>query len=483
MGKTKSLGRNALLNAIKQACAILFPLITFTYSTRVLGKNNIGIYSFSNSIISYIILLSGLGISTYSVREGARIRDDRKALNTFANEVFSINIISMLVAYIVLGLLFCFWKKLTDYALIIIIQSLSVILNTLGADWINTIEEDYPYLTIRYIVLQIISLLLLFLFVKTKNDLIAYTLINVLANTGGNIFNILYIRRYVNLRFTIHFDWWKHLKPMLILFSSNVASVIYLNSDLTILGILTNEGNVGIYTVASKIYQLLKTLINAVVLVTIPRFSYYISNKMNVEYSNTYHKMIQVLMYLVFPCAIGLFMKATNIIYIVGGEEYISGEYSLRILSFSFVFAVGACLFCHSVLIPNKKESIYLLATCISALLNITLNFILIPIWGINAAAFTTLLSEIIMFLITMLSSLKFQRINLNIKEMFIVILGCVSIAFICIFSSRIFGNRVFDLLFSVVLSSVFYYLITLFMRHPISLEIRKYAFKLLEKR
>lgn len=482
MNKTKSLGKNALLNAIKQACAIVFPLITFTYSTRVLGKNNIGIYSFSNSIISYIILLAGLGISTYSVREGARIRDDRKALNSFANEVFSINIISMLVAYIVLGLLFCFWGKLTDYALIIIIQSLSVILNTLGADWINTIEEDYPYLTIRYIVLQIISLMLLFIFVKTEDDLIPYTLINVLANTGGNIFNVFYIRRYVNLRFTVHFDWWKHLKPMLILFSSNVASVIYLNSDLTILGVLTNEGNVGIYTVASKIYQLLKTLINAVILVTIPRFSYYISNKMNTEYSSAYHKIVQMLMYLVFPCAVGLFMKATNIIFIVGGEDYISGEYSLRILSLSFVFAVGACLFCHSVLIPNKKESIYLIATCISALLNITLNFILIPIWGINAAAFTTLLAEIIMCLITMLSSLQFQRFKIEFKELFILTLGCASIALICILCSHVFDNRVLDLLFSALLSSVLYYLITLFMRHPISIEIQKYAFKILGK-
>ena len=78
---------------------IIFPLITFPYVSRILGVDNLGKYNFSNSIISYFILIAGLGISTYAVREGARLRDKQKAFHDFANEMFTINVISTIVAY------------------------------------------------------------------------------------------------------------------------------------------------------------------------------------------------------------------------------------------------------------------------------------------------------------------------------------------------------------------------------------------------
>ena len=78
--KQKSLGVNALLNGIKQCCSIIFPLITFPYISRVLGSDGYGKYSFSYSVTNYFILLAALGIYTYAIREGAKIRDDQKAI-------------------------------------------------------------------------------------------------------------------------------------------------------------------------------------------------------------------------------------------------------------------------------------------------------------------------------------------------------------------------------------------------------------------
>ena len=81
----KSLSINAVLNATRSVLNMLFPLITYPYITAVLSVDELGKYSFSLSIINYFALIAGLGVSSYAIREGARIRDDKKALSLFAN--------------------------------------------------------------------------------------------------------------------------------------------------------------------------------------------------------------------------------------------------------------------------------------------------------------------------------------------------------------------------------------------------------------
>ena len=100
--KRKSLKINALLNTIQTIISMLFPLITFPYASRVLGVDNIGRYNFGNSIVSYFVLLAGLGISTYGVREGAKYRDKKKEFEEFVQNIFSINLYSTLLAYFLL---------------------------------------------------------------------------------------------------------------------------------------------------------------------------------------------------------------------------------------------------------------------------------------------------------------------------------------------------------------------------------------------
>ena len=75
--KKKSLGLNAFLNGLRSVLNLIFPLITFPYISRVLSVNGIGIYNFSNTYIGYFILIAGLGIATYAVREGAKYRDNK----------------------------------------------------------------------------------------------------------------------------------------------------------------------------------------------------------------------------------------------------------------------------------------------------------------------------------------------------------------------------------------------------------------------
>ena len=175
----KSIKMNALLNGIRQSLSVIFPLITFPYVSRVLGSAEYGRYTFSASIVNYLSLLAAFGISNYAVREGARIRDNKDKLDCFASDLFTINLFTSTVAYGLLFILIKYSVKLQDYKLLIAAQSLGILLTAIGMDWVNTIYEDFLYITIRSIVIQFFALMSVFLFVKGPNDTLAYCLILV----------------------------------------------------------------------------------------------------------------------------------------------------------------------------------------------------------------------------------------------------------------------------------------------------------------
>ena len=127
-----SLQVNAGLNIIKQICGIIFPFITFSYCSRVLGAEKMGMFSFGQSIVSYFLLIAALGVSNYAIREGARIRIKPKNLESFISEVFSINVIMTIAAYIIMVVLLVAFQELKDYRGMILIQSVSVLLTTIA---------------------------------------------------------------------------------------------------------------------------------------------------------------------------------------------------------------------------------------------------------------------------------------------------------------------------------------------------------------
>ena len=92
--KKKSLSINAFFNSFRVVLNLIFPLITFPYVFRTLGVDYYGKYQFSNSIVSYFILLAALGISSYAIREGSKYRNDEKKMSKFVSDIFSINLIS-----------------------------------------------------------------------------------------------------------------------------------------------------------------------------------------------------------------------------------------------------------------------------------------------------------------------------------------------------------------------------------------------------
>ncbi|HFR3757198.1 TPA: flippase, partial [Streptococcus suis] len=140
--------------------------------------------------------LSLLGVNIYVEREGARFREDRRKFQRLGSEVFTLQMITTLFAYVVLLLVLYFSPLLKEYRLLILLQSSTILFTTLGIEWVNIIYEDYFSITFRTIIVYIISFVLTFTFVKSPNDYYLYSLIGVVSTIFIAVFNQIHCRKY-----------------------------------------------------------------------------------------------------------------------------------------------------------------------------------------------------------------------------------------------------------------------------------------------
>ena len=117
-------------------------MITFPYISRIMGSENLGKFTFTASIISYIALIAGLGISNYAIREGSRVREDNDKLNNFVGEIFTLNILALIAAMAILAVIILCYSGNNDYVILLLIQAVTVTFNVIGCEWLNTVFEE-----------------------------------------------------------------------------------------------------------------------------------------------------------------------------------------------------------------------------------------------------------------------------------------------------------------------------------------------------
>lgn len=474
--KKRSIGFNAILNGLRSVLNILFPIITFPYVSRILLVKGIGIYNFSNSIVSYFSLIAALGINTYAIREGSKLRENKDKITQFASQIFTINMWSTCLAYLLLFLCLLLFSKLHSYVSCILIFSLQTFFTTIGTEWIYQIYEDYSYITIREIIFQIISLILLFIFVRGPQDYLKYAAITVFSIISSNILNFFHARRYCHIHLVWHFNWKVHIGPIIILFFASIANMIYVNSDITLLGLMKDNYVVGIYSVSSKVYQIVKILISAVLIVTIPRLAMLFGKHKVDEYKSILSKLSNILILLALPASTGLFMLAREVVLIISGPKYLRSINSLQILCFAYIFSILAWILSDCVLIPAKREKYVLRSMSASAVLNIVINLILIPFWNEDAAAFSTVLAEMCMFIVNYHYARDLVKDVFTSKTLLHTfvssIIGCIGIILVCILCNFSFQSLIIKTIFSVVLSVIMYGAILILLKNKFAIII-----------
>lgn len=468
----RNIKKNTVYNALKTGSTILFPLITFPYISRVLKTDNVGKINFGLSIISYFILIATLGINTYAIRECSSVREDREKLDRTASQIYTINIITTVIAYLALGVTLLVWRKLDDYRTLILIQSLTIAGTTVGADWLNSAMEDFRYITLRTIAFQVLSLVLMFLLIRKPEDYLIYAAISLLSSVGAGITNIWYRRKYCRIRIitdvTHGIEWKRHLTPIVFLFVMILAQTIFSSVDSTMLGIMHGDREVGIYSAAHKIKDIINQVVASLALVIMPRMSYYFAEGNYTEINRLLRKVLNFYITVGLPCAVGVFMIAKDIILIVSGEDYVAATPALRIMMIGFTISLyGGNFLGNSILLPSRQEKYYMIACCVMAGFNVVANYILIPVWGVTGAAFTTALCSLLLLL--MLNFRKDKRIRIAdpVRLLLPPAVGSLAIVAVCLAAGWIPSLAVRTIV-SILFSGAAYFGIQVLMKNPI---------------
>lgn len=257
VSKQKSLKLNFFMNAILTMSSFIFPLITFPYVSRILLPTGTGKVSFATSLISYFGMFAQLGIPTYGIRACAKVRDDREALTRIAQELLFINLIMSAISYAILIVALLLVPRLQGDRILYVVVSMTIILTSIGMEWLYKALEQYTYITIRSIIFKFIALMAMFLLIHEQKDYVIYGGITIFAASASNILNFINVHKYIYIKPVKSYNLKRHLKPVAVFFAMACATTIYTHLDMIMLGFMKTDADVGYYNAAVKIKSIL----------------------------------------------------------------------------------------------------------------------------------------------------------------------------------------------------------------------------------
>jgi len=454
--------KNFLYNSSLNLLNIIYPIITLPYVSRILGVEQIGIYTFITTIVTYFRLFSSLGTPLYGTREIAKFKHDFNSRNSVFNEIFSINIITSICSSILYIAIIYSIPKFYEYFDYFLIAGSILYFSSFNIDWFYSGIEDYKLITQRSIIIKLLTVICLFLFVKTQKDLANYILLSSIAIFGNQIWNVTAIHKYqIKIKFTLK-NFRRHITSLYILFLSTIAQQIYLMIDTVMLGFLSTYIEVGLYNTAIKSIRIIMPLTMSLCVVLLPRISQLTTEKKKDEIYTLLNKTFQTLLFFSIPLVLYFITVSSYFIRLFFGEEYINASTTMKICSLLFLIGNLSYFFGVQILVMSSKEKDFLKCTIIGTIGNILGNAILIPLIGANGAAIASIIGESLVTSSTIYFTYKHKLFKPNWIEIKKYLLASISFI-ICAALIPSECNYIFKLSLITILGWLGYFIISIY--------------------
>lgn len=458
---------------------IFFPLIIIPYVSRILLPTGLGRVSYAQNIVSYFILIASLGIPNYGIREIAKNGENIQDRSRSFFEIFYINVVSTLFVTFIYYFLVSRMEYFAERRLICYIVGISLILNALNIDWFYKGLEEFRYITIRSYIVKFISLIAIFLFIRSNDDVNKYALILTLATSANYVFNIIYARKYLIYPKGV-LNHSRHIRPILFLLAATLVE-LYAQLDITMLGTICGEIYVGYYTNVIKIIQIITIVITSIGSVLLPRFSVFYQENQTKELQRIVEKAAQYILFISIPCAVGVMFESEAVVRILFGEAFQPAVSTMRILSPLIpIFAVGN-IFGTQLLMALNQEKKLTITVVIGAIINIMLNFLLIGSFQQNGAATASVIAELAVMIAQICFASQYVKVNTDYKLLKKIVIQTGIMAIMLLFVNRLYLPQIVKLIMSVASGTITYMLSGLVLRNEILFEI--FSFLKISKR
>lgn len=452
----RSIKINVILNVLYTLMNAIFPLITYPYVSRVLSAVGIGRVNFFSQIANYCTMLAALGIGTYGIRAVARTRFDHEKLSKVVKELLYINIFLTFIVMLLYLIIAIILPQFRSNLPLVLINAIAIATAPFSLDWMYSGLEQYSYITKRDFIFKIISIIAIFLFVKTKSNYAIYAFILMGANLGTTICNFLYAREIINFSAKGRLNYKQHIKPMLTLFASIFAINVYFSLDTIMLGFIRGDRQVGLYTTAVKVENVLLSVVNAISIALLPRLSAYIQEKKYTEFNAILKKSISIIMAINLSLCIFFIITAHECVLILGGNSFSDATLSMQLLMPILVISGFSNITGNQILIPKEEEKYYTFAVSIGAVMDIIINCFLMKPFGATGASLATLLAECTQMSIQLYFCRKEIKRNINFRSLLKIVVSVI-VATIALFAIR---HYILDipLLINMVIQAVVFF-------------------------
>ena len=392
----KSFAKNYLFNLIYQIMAIALPLITTPYLSRVLGADSIGRYSFAQSIVSYFALLAALGTTMYGQRLIARASKEPKERSRLFWEIFLFRGIGAIVAC---GIYCLTIMPSASDPLLYTVAAIEIAAVAIDITWFYQGMEDFRPVAAYTALGKLLAIVGIFLFVKSREDLVVYVVLYCGSILFGNLLTWLDLRHYlVGLgRGERKLSLLSHFLPALSLFVSQVAIQVYVVLDKTMIGLITkSDFENGYYEQGQKLSRVLVALVTSMGVVMASRVAVLWKEKKKEQVYRLIESSFRLVFALSIPIALGITLVASRFVPVFYGEGFEPVIPLLIVLS-AMIPVIG----CSNVigiqlLVPSGREKLLTVSVSVGAVVNVLLNLGLIYFFASVGAAVASLLAEIV---------------------------------------------------------------------------------------
>lgn len=389
----KSIKKNYLYNVMYQILAFIVPLVTTPYVSRVLGATGIGDYNYTVGIVTYFGLIAATGTSSFGNREIAKHQDDSYECSKLFWEIWLFRLTCTIVALIAYVLFISFFLK--QYRYLFLIQLFTVGSWIADVSWFCQGMENFKVTALRNVFIKIFGTAMVFLLVKTKNDLWIYTMIYSVTFLLGNISMWGFVAKLVHWIPIKELKPFKHARGILELFIPVIAIQIYTVLDKTMLGTLGNTTEVGYYAQADKIVTLALTIISSFIAVLLPRISALYATGEKIQLERFINKALDYIFLLSLPMMAGCLILIDEFVPAFFGNGYEPVVQVIQALSILYIVLSLGRLF-GTLLIAEDKQNRYTLAVTIASIINFGFNCAFLKFTNLGAlgVSFASVLAE-----------------------------------------------------------------------------------------
>ncbi|MGL5414768.1 MAG: flippase [Clostridium sp.] len=456
MNKSISVKRNVVYNLAYQIVTLFLPLITVPYISRVLGANGVGVSSYTNSIVQYFVILGTIGISLYGNRQIAYVRDDKEKLSVTFWAITILKLITTGVAFIVYMIIFANQK---DYKIVFLIQGINILVATIDISWLFMGLEDFKKTVTRNIIVRIIGVILIFTFVKHENDVALYVFINAIMALIGNLVMWPYLSKTVQKVKVKWSDIREHIRPAMALFIPQIAIQIYAVLDRSMLGFLSNTTQVGLYQQSQSIVKLVLGLVTSLGVVMLPRMSNVFASGDRDKLKEHLNRSLIGVSYVSIPMAFGLASIAEKFVPWFFGKGFGEVKY-LLIISVPILFLIALSnVLGVQYLLPTNKNRQFTISVTVGAIVNVILNFILIPHYDAFGSCIATVVAELSVTAVQYIFLYKEIEMKPLIKAIFKYMIAGIIMTVIVVFIGRMMEANVITTLIQSIVGVVIYFL------------------------